>query len=195
MKTLAVITPTISRPTLRRAILSARLTERDEWLVIGDGPQPEAEQVCRDLVVLPYLRYVEGPKTGKWGYKQRDVGMRLANADYLLFLDDDDVFTSGAIQAIRGQINGNPFIFRAWHNGHIIWTSRFIEPGNVASGMFVLPNDPARLARWADDQSYPGDTTFMQRTMKFWDNSSLIWAGEITQIHRPETSDEWDHLA
>lgn len=195
MTSLCVITPTISRPTLRRALTSDRLTPDDEWLVVGDGRQPEAQALCNDLAILPYLRYVEGPETHDWGNSQRDLAMRLSDRDYFIFVDDDDVFNPGAIKVIRSQLNGKPFMFRIWHNGGVIWTSRDMSVGNVARSMFVIPNKPGKMARWADDASYESDFSFIQRTMALWKATDLIWAGEIIQVCRPETSDEWKHLA
>lgn len=195
MPTICTITPTISRPTLKRALTSARLEKGDEWIVVGDGPQPEAEAVCRGLRILPYLRYVEGPESHDWGNTQRDLGMSLSDKDYFVFVDDDDVFNSGAIQAIRYQLSDGPLMFRIWHNGGVIWTSRDMSVGNVARSMFVIPNRPGKLARWADDPSYESDFSFIQRTMALWRPTDLVWAGEIIQVCRPETSDEWRHLA
>lgn len=192
---LCVITPTFGRETLRRLLVSDKLAEGDEWLVIGDGPQPHAEAVCDELRILPYLRYVEGPLTNDRRNSQRDLGMRLALADYLIFADDDDVFVPGAIKTIRRQLTGNPFMFRIWHNGGVIWQNREIVPGNVGRSMFVVPNNPRRLARWADDPTYAGDVSFIQNTMKFYQLKDLVWAGEIIQVMKPETSDEWKHLA
>jgi hypothetical protein len=86
-------------------------------------------------------------------------------------------------------------MFRIWHAEGIIWTSRDMSVGNVARSMFVVPNKPDKLARWADDVSYKSDFTFIERTMAMWKPTDLVWAGEIIQVCRPETSDEWKHLA
>ena len=44
MFSICVITPTISRPTLERALTSAELTPGDEWLVIGEAPGAEEDR-------------------------------------------------------------------------------------------------------------------------------------------------------
>jgi hypothetical protein len=49
------------------------------------------------------------------GNAQRDYGMEQARGDYFLFLDDDDVFTPGAIGLIRPELNGYPTVFKMRH--------------------------------------------------------------------------------
>lgn len=189
MKTIAIITPTISRPTLRRALTSARLTPDDEWLVIGDGPQPEAEKVCKGLAILPYLRYVEGKPTGNRGNEQRDFGMMLAAADYLLFLDDDDVFVSGAIDVVRRHLDEqphpHPIIFRMFHNGGVIWASPELHPGNVGGAMFCAPNIKDKLGRWTGHPvEQISDMGFMRGTLAHY--KDLQWSGDVIVHCNPE---------
>ncbi len=192
MKTLCVITPTISRPTLRRAITSARLTPDDEWLVIGDGSQSEAEAVVESLAILPYLQYVEGPRTRNRGNEQRDLGMSLSDRDYFLFLDDDDVFERGAIDIIRHHLETadktKPFMFRMHHNGGVIWTSRELFPGNVGGSMFCVPNIPDRLGWWSGwSNEQTSDLEFIESTLQHWDaKNDLVWSGDVIVRCNPE---------
>ncbi len=173
---LCVITPTISRPTLARALKSASLVPPDEWLVVGDGPQPEAARVVADLA-MPGVRYLEGPETRNQGNEQRDFAMALATADYFLFLDDDDVFTPGALETVRRQLAGAPVMFRIRHNGGIIWREQVIAPGNTGGSMFCVPNVPGRFGRWGGPRAYGRDYFFMLETMRHW--PTLVWLGDI----------------
>ena len=183
-----MITPTISRPTLKRALLSARLTPEDEWLVIGDGPQPEAERMVRDLAVIPYLRYLEGPFSQNWGCEQRDLAMSVSDRDYFLFLDDDDVFVPRAIDIVRYHLEAlapRPMIFRMYHNGRVRWESREMFPGNICTSMFCLPNAPDKLGRWSNGGGYSSDLRFIQDTLACYDQSEVIWSGDVIVRARP----------
>lgn len=189
MKTICVITPTISRPTLRKALTSARLMPGDEWIVVGDGPQSGAERVVESLAIIPYLHYIEGPLTRNKGNEQRDLGMSLSDKDYFLFMDDDDEFVPGAIPIVRRHLREahglHPMIFRMWHNGHVIWTSRMIEPGNVGGSMFCIPNIPGRLGRWSGwPNPQTSDLEFLNDTLRYWDaRNDLIWSGDVIVRH------------
>jgi glycosyltransferase involved in cell wall biosynthesis len=183
LPSLCIVTPTISRPTLVRALRSAVLAPGDEWLVIGDGSQPEAEALVAALNV-PGMHYIEGPETHTFGNAQRDSGMSLAAADYFLFLDDDDVFTPGALEAVRRQMAGVPAMFRMHHNGGVIWREQVIAPGNTGGSMFCVPNVPGKFGRWGDSQAYTSDQQFMLATMKHW--PTLVWSGEIIVECNPQ---------
>lgn len=189
MKTICVITPTISRPTLRKALISARLTPEDEWVVVGDGPQPGAEAVVESLAIIPYLHYIEGPLTRNMGNEQRDIGMSLSHKDYFLFMDDDDEFVPGAVDIVRRhlrEVKGpRPIIFRMHHNEHVIWTSRMLEPGNVGTSMFCIPNVPGRLGKWSGwPNPQTSDLEFLNDTLKYWNaKSDLIWSGDVIARH------------
>ena len=69
---LSIIIPTIGRATLARTlatIAAQELLPGDEVLVIGDGPQPEAERMFQ-AAGLPG-RYLDGPERHNWGGAQR----------------------------------------------------------------------------------------------------------------------------
>jgi len=183
LKTICVITPTIGRKTLKRALVSARLSPEDEWLVIGDGPQPDAERMVRDLVVIPYLRYFEGPLTHNQGNEQRDLGMSLSDRDYFLFLDDDDVFVPGAIKIVRRHLEESsrprPIIFRMHHDGRVRWESTELFPGNVGGAMLCVPNIRDRLGRWGNASGFGSDMQFITSTLSCYDQNDVIWSGDV----------------
>lgn len=169
---LCVITPTISRPTLYQAITSAIV---DEWLVIGDGPQLEAERIVNEVEGIDYI---EGPQTGDYGNAQRDLGIAQAQADYLSFLDDDDVFMPGAVETIKSQLDGSPIIFRMLHpTGAVLWQRPGLSVGNVGGSMFIVPNVKSKLGKWANGKGYMSDFDFIETTLKHWGQPK--WAGDV----------------
>jgi glycosyltransferase involved in cell wall biosynthesis len=171
-----IITPTKGRPTLARTLRSATLGPRDEWLVIGDGPQPVAQSIV-EAMGDSHIRYTEGPQTGDYGNARRQMGMEMAVNDYLLFIDDDDEYVPGALKTIRPLLNGYPFMFRMVWNGEIIWRMREVYPGNVAAAMFAVPNYPHMLGRWG--RGYGADAEFIKETVELWGVENVVWSGDV----------------
>src|SRR5205085_10755047 len=112
----SIIVPTCGRQSLRRtlqSIHSQALLDGDEVLLVADGPVPLAEELFAESG-LPG-RCLATPATRDFGGSQRNRGMDEARGDYLLFMDDDDVFTPCAIQTIRAALQeapDRPHLFR-----------------------------------------------------------------------------------
>lgn len=192
MPAFSIITPTIGRPTLARALLSAarQLGPYDEHIVIGDGPQPEAQAMAGEY---RHTRYLQTPQTGGFGNAQRDAGIMQATGDYLLFLDDDDVLVDGILPAVRKIVAETPgalFMFRcrfygygAISDGAVLWDDTEIRDGNVGTGMIVCPMR-RNLPRWTAHGAlrYNADFTFARDVAQ---ESQVVWRQEILQIARP----------
>src|SRR5262245_59399290 len=100
---IAIITPTIGRSSLRQAFESAihQMGAADEWWVVGDGRRPTARAVVKSFGDSR-LRYCEHyDRASRYGNAQRNFAMSRAMADYFVFLDDDDVLLPRALDAIR----------------------------------------------------------------------------------------------
>ena len=192
MPAFSIITPTIGRPELARALLSAarQLGPYDEHIVIGDGAQPEAQAMA--LEYRP-TRYIQTPKTGGFGAAQRDAGILDAVGDYLIFLDDDDVLTDGVLDCVRKIVAETPgamFLFRcrfygygAIPDGTVLWANNEIRDGNIGTGMIVCPRR-RNLPRWTAHGvlRYNADFTFVRDVAQ---ESQVVWRQEILQITRP----------
>ena len=111
LPTIGVYIPTAGRDSLRRTLHSIsqqRLIPGDEVLVIGDGPVPSAEALCKEFGE-PF-RYLEGPHTSDWGHSQANMALHNGHmsADLLVAQDDDDIFLPRAFEAIRAVGTKNP---------------------------------------------------------------------------------------
>ena len=191
MPAFSIITPTIGRPELARALLSAarQLGPYDEHIVIGDGPQPEAQRMALEY---RHTRYIQTPRTGGFGAVQRDAGIMQATGDYLIFLDDDDVLVDGALSLAREIVAETPgalFLFRcrfygygAIPDGSVLWKDNEIRDGNVGTGMIVCPNR-RNLPRWAAHGvlRYNADFTFIRDVAA---ETQVLW--ELSLIHISE---------
>ena len=96
-KRVSVVVPSRDRPVLlREALESIRALENDGLrfeIIVGDnGTSPDTRKVAEAFDAI-YLH------TSKFGAAAaRNIAMRAATADYIAFLDDDDVWTSNHIQ-------------------------------------------------------------------------------------------------
>jgi glycosyltransferase involved in cell wall biosynthesis len=179
--TLSIIIPTCGRSSLRRTLLSLvpQLLEGDQVLVIGDGEQPNSAIICQEFGVC----YVDGVETGCFGNRQRQAGMALATGDYLLFIDDDDVYVPQALSVVRLAIAEHPdrpmlfqFIDK---NGAVIWQQQEVKEGNISTAQIVFPNRSTQLGVWQD--RYEGDFDFVRSTLDKWPggDQAVVWRPNI----------------
>jgi len=178
--TLSVIIPTCGRETLRRtlvSIINAGLTDNDEIVVVGDGPQPRARNICSEFRCV----YGEYGPTKCYGNAQREAAIKMANKSHLMFIDDDDELNDNAISIIKIHVLNNPQKLHLYCMRHrnfgILWKEKRIRHCNVSTQMFVVPNVKSLIGHWKD--KYEGDFLFIQETAK---NFEIVWRPEIIAI-------------
>ena len=99
MPKISVIIPTHNRPhLLPRAIESARLAGSDiEVIVVDDASVDETAAVCRGIRKIKHVRLVRNQGTAG----ARNVGLMFSEAEFVCFLDDDDLRLPGSLDAQR----------------------------------------------------------------------------------------------
>lgn len=184
---LSIIIPTLGRPSLQATLDSLRpqLSPVDEVIVVADGPSSDAARMAQ----AAGARYEETAPTRAWGHAQRNAGMRMAQGDFLAFLDDDDVAASDALQTMRGAMLEDPTrpcVFRMTHHGRVLWKTPAISFGNVSTQMYLFPNDPNRLASWSVHPGYRdgagGDFCWLRDTAKLYPKGAIRWRTEIVAV-------------
>jgi len=183
----SVIIPTCGRETLRRTLRSVQMAgveENDEVIVVGDGPQPIAEEICRDYHAkgVPVI-YVDGPTTHGYGGSQRNFGMDAATRDYFLYMDDDDEYVEGCFPDIRKVIAEHPgqaIIGKMrLRSGTVIWQDKVIRIENVGTQMLIVPNITEWLVRWQDN--YVADFHFIAGVAG--KGMPVFWWDRLIAIH------------
>jgi glycosyltransferase involved in cell wall biosynthesis len=185
--TFSVIIPTGGRRTLARTLGRLRQADKGdiEVIVVSDGPQPGAAALTHDISrKWPNVRFVEGPRTGRWGNAQRQVALALARGEYLLFIDDDDGHTLRAFRHIRKAVRSAPgriVIFRMRRHGEIYWKQPILEEGNVGTPEFLIPNIPGRLGSWVDSgERYQADFDFLSGCVRL--QGDPIWNHRVIAL-------------
>jgi len=136
---LSVIIASSGRPTLQRTLdsVNPQLREGDECLVSMNLDCP-------------------------WGHAARNQLMRAARGDALMFIDDDDWYTPGALELVRARIRLHAWkvhLFRMrYRDGRLLWADPEVRDGNVSTQMVVTP--PPLRAQWGD--RYQGDLDFIR---------------------------------
>jgi hypothetical protein len=187
----SIIVPTCGRRSLARTLQSIAdqaLAAGDEVLLVTDGPQPSAA----DLFARSGLPggCLQAPQSRDYGGTQRNRGMDEAAGDYLLFMDDDDIFTPQAFATIRAILRERPdrphlFRMRYAADGRLLWARPELRPGNVSTQMMVYPNRPD-LLRW--DSKHGHDFRFIFNNQALWPPDSLVWRDEVIAVIRPHNA-------
>ena len=108
MPSVSIIIPTYNRPELLpRAVNSARAAGTDvEIIVVDDASQDETAAVCRKLAGINYIRLDRNQ--GVAG--ARNLGILASSAEFIAFLDDDDLRLPGSLAMQTAKLAAAPEI-------------------------------------------------------------------------------------
>lgn len=182
---LSIIIPTIGRPSLKKTIESIlpQWEPGDQIIVVGDGEQPNAEDIVSHYYSEYPVEYHETSPTRCFGHAQRNFGMEVAMCSHLSFMDDDDWYAQNALPQIRSVIKmtpDKPLIFQMQYpNRFVLWQHPHLVEANVGTPMIVVPNVPEKLGVWGNRRE--GDWDFLH-TMKWAENEISWWPVVIAQI-------------
>jgi len=195
--TLSIIIPTAGGgdlPLTIHSINTQGLIDGDQILVIGDGPQHEAQDQIEALGE-PY-RFLSCQQTGDWGHTPCNFALPFCTADYLLVQGDDDIFLPRAFDKIREAILANtgeprPLMFRFYTNDRwLVWAdedTHELGPALVGDHNIIAPNILNKLGRW--ETHYRGDLGYVRGTAGFYGGSAgMLWRKEIITRQRPSIS-------
>jgi glycosyltransferase involved in cell wall biosynthesis len=126
--------------------------------------------------------------SGDAGDTPRNDAMPRAAGSHLLFMDDDDVYTPGALGRMRRFADGNPGRIGIFKLEYVVGNRRWVEPKlefkNVSTQTFLVPNVPGRLGRWERQGRIAGDFVFIIETARL--QGEPIFVDDVTVLARPE---------
>lgn len=125
-----VLITTIGRPSLKEAVQSA-LREKFQVMVVSDGVPID---FC-DLSTCKYLKLAK--RNGAYGSMAINVGVHLAETDFVTLLNDDDELAEGSGDVIRQALINNPTVDiwipgLRYNDGSVACVGSGLVQGNVA---------------------------------------------------------------
>ena len=153
---MSVVIATVGRETLQSAVDSAAWA--DQVVVVYD------DEVVPETVPTGAETYACGP-TRHWGAEQRNLGISKATGTHVAFLDDDDVYTGAAGEAVRRALAawpGRVHIFRMRRGDRVFGGYDCVWLGGIGTPMFIVPNDE-RIGSWTARRA--GDFDFISSTL------------------------------
>jgi hypothetical protein len=168
---ISYIVATVGRESLQTTLESIECWDGDEIIIIGKVKTKD----------MGHVRCINCPPGNDWGSTERNIATKLARGRYLSHMDDDDVYAKGSRALFASAIIENPAkvtIFRMkLLSGSVLWQDPEIRHGNVGTPMILMPNDPAKMGTWGENQDC-GDLRFLE-TMG-WDRASEVaWRREV----------------
>ena len=120
MTKIAVIIPSIGRPTLKRALESLLNQSDSDWTAyVGFDACTPPEPFSDNRINYSYLIKKTGGGHNHGGMVRNHL-INLTQADWVCFLDDDDSFRPEYINSLRSEISANPsadcIVFRMSYN-------------------------------------------------------------------------------
>lgn len=191
---LSLICPTIGRSTLARLMDSVfpQMKPGDEFIVVGDGPQPAAFEIIRNHVSHSghgHLAYYETPtKTGDYGCTPADYGVTKAQGDAVFFIGDDDVLDPNAFAVIRAALEGAPnvpHLFAMMHTGRRLGNT--LRCCAVSGQQIVIPRNMAWMPKMAEvppHQMGVSDWVFIDKVHRAWGGQTVFHDEVIAHMER-----------
>jgi hypothetical protein len=184
---LSVVIPTTGRPSLGLLLNTIPDDHDIEVLLVGDTHGDDFSEVihlarvnCGSRWGIRWIEHDGGLHA--WGHPQRNRGIEEAQGEYIVFSQDDNVFSPDAFDAIRGAISDQPYerplLFQVmtWQAG-IVWKHRgLLKLGEIDADCIVVPNHPQRLGRWTS--IYNGDWDFIKQTYDKWEGD-VAWRDDL----------------
>ena len=154
---------------LKRAINSVLMQSYPNWelVVVADGCDKTAD------IVAEYadnrIQCYKIDKQPLWSGNVRNTGIRQASGDYIIYLDNDDVFGPAHIRLIAEGIQKHPDHDWYFFNDMIPIGTKFTErqcaPHKFKCGTSNIAHRPD-VAMWNIDDTYDHDWNFMRKLMK-----------------------------
>jgi GT2 family glycosyltransferase len=173
----AVVVPTVGRPTLRDSLASvARQTLLpDLVVVVGDGCSPPTSAL--PLALRDRCLWVALPQRQGHVAARQEGLRRIGSCSHVAFLDDDDVWLSPHLEGVLAAARKGSAL--AYADAEVVYLDSAQDPPQVLGRQtFALPWDPLLLTRY----------NLVVPSAALWDRAALDRVGGLSA----EAGHHWD---
>jgi hypothetical protein len=159
---ISIVIPTTWRNSLVDAVLSAYHREVQTIVVIdGDAMAVNPKMIGKFAHAHPLIAST-GKRNDDYGATARNVGVQLAEGEYVMFLDDDDVYLPWALDKVLERIGESQkdevLVFSMKYastkdvverlRGTVLWKDEVLRQSEVGTPMLAIPLYMALKTRW-----------------------------------------------
>ena len=195
MVQLSILIVTIGRDTLSRTFESIveQLDECDFLYIAIDGPafyEKAKLQIdaYRNSFKCKIIVFEHPVNVGFWGNELRTFYQTKLEGDYIMYSDDDDVYTRNALSHIRNAIGnkrGKLFVFKmclCYDNHRLVPQGNSMEKvfrfTNIGAPCGVVANEPSKLGVWPPTGG--GDCEFWTQTAQKFSQENIEYSECVT---------------
>ena len=141
---------------LPRAIESVLNQDIGELIVVADGCHKTVEIASKYPVITVLI-----DKQPHFSGNPRNIGIQKAQYDYIAYIDNDDVFGNGHLQAIADNVDTDWLYWDDYVDGEVrpVW----LEIGHI--GTSAIAHKKSLDCKWGD--GYGHDWEFIQQLKKY----------------------------
>jgi len=170
--------------------------EHKELVVIGDccnDTRKELETNFSEELVSGIIKFYNFPKKQKlFSGALRSKGIELANGEYIIYLDSDDLFGDFHISSIAKQISSKKPDWGYYND--FIYTPHGLETKHVevekdSIGTSSIFHKNVKGLDWKGCDGYGHDFMFVQKLMKWSKNYEKIYGASYIICHIPKIID------
>lgn len=178
---LAIVTPTNNSANL------ARLVHQLEYQSFnGISVQFIIVNQCENIALNTRLPandiYVIKTDKADFGCRARDIGILEANAQYISFWDDDNIYyPHAAISQYLTSFNNDIGIVNVLHKDIIIPDAHTIKPGYIDTMCFSVCKELAVKAKWDDGYGRYSDYRYLSKLLSM--NPKINFSKTIIGYH------------
>ena len=177
---------------LKRAIASVLRQQYQDWelIIVSDGCN-ETSKIAAGILDERVSGY-HIPKQKMWSGVPRNVGIEKAKGDYIIYLDNDDIFGPNHLKNIADGIEKKPGFDWYMFNDMIPdgkepkqFIERRAELRRFQCGTSNICHK--KVAKWKDEDDYLHDWNFIVELKKF--RMARIEGGQYLVCHIPKKFD------